>query len=200
MQGKRGFLICIEGIDGCGKTTHAHLLVENLRKNGYEAFYTTEPTLGKIGNFIRRYLLERQKRSPSIIEALLFAADRVEHAEKIIKPALKQGKIVVSDRYVYSSLAYQGAAGLDLNWIWTLNKWIVQPDLALLIDIPPEEALQRIKRKKSVMETLENQKKVREIYLKFVEDGKLVKVDGDRSINKVATEILNVVLSRLKKD
>jgi len=197
MNGKKGFFICIEGIDGCGKTTHARLLVENLRKLGYDAVYTTEPTDGKIGSFIREYLFEGEKRYSSIVEALLFAADRVEHVEGEIKPALKQGKIVVSDRYVYSSLAYQSAAGLDLEWIKALNKWIIPPDLALLIDVPPEEALQRIKRKKSVMETLENQKKVQKAYQKFVEQGELVKIDGTRPVEQIAMEILNIVLEHL---
>jgi dTMP kinase len=130
---------------------------------------------------------------------LLFAADRVEHAESIIRPAIRQGKIVVSDRYVYSSMAYQGAAGLDLNWIWMLNRWIVKPDLALFIDVPPEIALERIRREKSVMETLDNQRKVRKVYLKFVEEGSLVRVDGNRSLTEVAAEILNIVLTHLKR-
>jgi dTMP kinase len=199
MESRKGLLICIEGIDGCGKTTHARLLVENLQKHGYDAFYTTEPTSGKIGSFIRRYLLECQERSSSIIEALLFAADRVEHAERTIRPAIKQGKIVVSDRYVYSSMAYQGAAGLDLNWIWMLNRWIVKPDLALFIDVPPEIALKRIRREKSVMETLDNQRKVRKVYLKFVREGSLVRVDGNRSLTEVAAEILDIVLTHLKR-
>jgi dTMP kinase len=199
MESRKGLLICIEGIDGCGKTTHARLLVENLQKHGYDAFYTTEPTSGKIGSFIRRYLLECQERSSSVIEALLFAADRVEHAESTIRPAIKQGKIVVSDRYIYSSMAYQGAAGLDLNWIWMVNRWIVKPDLALFIDVPPEIALKRIRREKSVMETLDNQRKVRKVYLKFVEEGKLVRVDGNRSLTEVAAEILNIVLTHLKR-
>jgi dTMP kinase len=199
MERRKGLLICIEGIDGCGKTTHARLLVENLQKHGYDAFYTTEPTSGKIGSFIRRYLLKCQERSSSVIEALLFAADRVEHAERTIRPAIKQGKIVVSDRYVYSSMAYQGAAGLDLNWIWMLNRWIVKPDLALFIDVPPEIALKRIRREKSVMETLDNQRKVRKVYLKFVEEGRLVRVDGNRSLTVVAAEILKIVLTHLKR-
>lgn len=199
MESRKGLLICIEGIDGCGKTTHARLLVENLQKHGYDVLYTTEPTSGKIGSFIRRYLLECQERSSSVIEALLFAADRVEHAESTIRPAIKQGKIVVSDRYVYSSMAYQGAAGLDLNWIRMLNRWIVKPDLALFIDVPPEIALKRIRREKSVMETLDNQRKVRKVYLKFVEEGSLVRVDGNRSLTEVAAEILNIVLTHLKR-
>jgi len=194
MSERKGFFVCIEGIDGCGKTTHARLLVENLRKLGYDAVYTTEPTEGKIGFFIKEYLFKVGERYSSIVEALLFAADRVEHVEKEIKPALEQGKIVVSDRYVYSSLAYQSAAGLDLEWIKTLNKWIISPDLALLIDVPPEEALQRIRRKKSIMENLENQKKVQKVYQKFVEQGELIKIDGTRSVEEVAMEILNIVL------
>jgi len=79
--------------------------VRELRKRGYEAVYTAEPSRGKIGKFIKRYCLHGEKRVSSIVEALLFAADRYEHVENEIAPALKIGKIVVSDRYVYSSLA-----------------------------------------------------------------------------------------------
>jgi dTMP kinase len=196
---KKGVFICIEGLDASGKTTHAHRLVRNLRKRGFDALYTTEPSRGEIGSFIRKYVLQRNRRVPSVVEALLFAVDRVDHVEKEIKPALEEGKIVVSDRYVYSSLAYQGAAGLDLKWIEEINKLALPPDLAIYIDVPPEVVVKRIKRKKTVMERLETQRRVRDVYMKFVENGPLVPVDGNRRKGEVAKDILTVVLNFLKK-
>jgi len=135
---------------------------------------------------------------PSVVEALLFAVDRVDHVEKEVKPALEKGKIVVSDRYVYSSLAYQGAAGLDIKWIEEINRLALPPDLAIYIDVPPEVVVKRIRRKKSVMERLETQRRVREVYMKFVENGKLVPVDGDRRKDEVAKDILTGVLDFFK--
>ena len=198
MLKKKGVFICIEGLDASGKTTHAHRLVRNLRRKGFDALYTTEPSRGEIGRFIRTYILQRKRRVPSVVEALLFAVDRVDHVEKEIKPMLEKGKIVVSDRYVYSTLAYQGAAGLDIKWIEEINRLALSPDLAIYIDVPPEVVVKRIRRKKSVMERLETQRRVREVYMKFVENGKLVPVDGNRRKDEVAKDILTVVLNFLK--
>lgn len=196
---KKGVFICIEGIDASGKTTHARRLVRNLRQRGFDAIYTTEPSPGEIGKFIKRYVLQRKKRVPSVVEALLFAVDRVDHLEKRIKPALRQEKKVVSDRYVFSSLAYQGAAGLDLNWIEEINKSALSPDLAVYIDVPPEVVVKRMKRKRSVMESLETQKRVRAVYVKLVKNGRLVLIDGNRPKDSVAKDILTVVLDFIKK-
>ncbi|MDH4291377.1 MAG: dTMP kinase [Dehalococcoidia bacterium] len=195
---KKGVFVCIEGLDASGKTTHAHRLVRNLRREGFDALYTTEPSLGEIGRFIRTYILQRKRRVPSVVEALLFAVDRFDHVEKEVKPALEEGKIVVSDRYVYSSLAYQGAAGLDIKWIEEINRLALTPDLAIYIDVPPEVVVKRMRRKKSVMERLGTQRRVRAVYMKFVEKGKLVSVDGNRRKNEVAKDILTVVLDFLK--
>jgi dTMP kinase len=195
---KRGFFICVEGLDGCGKTTQTKILVDRLKKRGYDALYTAEPSHGKIGVFIKKYCLHGERRVSSIIEALLFAADRFEHVEREIIPALAEGKIVVSDRYLYSSLAYQGAAGLDLNWIKKVNEHALAPNLAIFIDVKPEIVVQRLKPKKSVMENLETQRKVREVYLKFLESGELVRVDGNKSKEEVSDEILSIVLRSLE--
>jgi len=194
---KRGVFICIEGIDASGKTTHAHRLVRSLRRREVDAVYTTEPSPGDIGEFIKKYVLQRRRRVRTVIEALLFAADRVDHLERKIKPALQQGKTVVSDRYVFSSLAYQGAAGLGLRWIEEINKLAVPPDLGIFIDVPPEVVVRRMRRKKSVMERLETQRKVRAVYLKFVENGRLVPVDGNRAKDEVAGDVLTLVLEVL---
>jgi len=198
MAKKKGLFICIEGLDASGKTTHARRLVRELRQRGFDAIYTTEPTEGEIGNFIRRHILQREKRVPSVVEALLFAVDRVEHVESEIKPALEEGKIVVSDRYVYSSLAYQGAAGLDLNWIEGINRHAIRPDLAIYIDVPPEVAVKRIKRRRSVMETLQTQQRVRGVYMRLVENGRLIVVNGNKPIGAVAKDILALALDFLK--
>jgi len=196
---EKGLFICIEGLDGCGKTTQTKLLVRRVKRAGHDAVYTAEPSRGKIGRCIKKYCLHSEKRVPSVVEALLFAADRFEHVENEIIPALNAGKIVVSDRYVYSSLAYQGAAGLDLKWIEMINGHALRPDLAIFVDVDPEVVVQRLKPKKSVMENLETQRRVREVYVKFIEMRKLVKIDGNRSKKEVADDILKVVLRFLKK-
>ena len=198
MKGK-GLFICVEGLDGCGKTTQTKLLVRKLRKIGWDAVYTAEPSRGKIGKFIQKYCLHGEKRTFPIVEALLFAADRFEHVEREVIPALNEGKIVVSDRYVYSSLAYQGATGLDLKWIEMINEHAIRPDLAIFVDVEPEAVIKRLKPKKSVMENLETQRKVREVYVKFVEKGELVRMDGNKSTKEVADDILKVVLRFLEK-
>jgi dTMP kinase len=194
---EKGAFICIEGLDGCGKTTQAKLLVKKMRKS-HNAVYTTEPSRGKIGAFIRKSCLYGEKRLSSVAEALLFAADRLEHVENEVLPALRQGRLVVSDRYVYSSLAYQGAAGLSLEWIEKINEHALRPDFAIFIDVDPKIVMQRLKPNKSVMENLATQRKVREVYLKYVAKGELTRIDGDKPKKEVAEALSAVVLKFLK--
>ena len=198
MAKKKGVFICIEGLDGSGKTTHTHKLIRNLQKEGFDAIYTTEPSRGELGTFIRSSVLEGKTRAPRVVEAVLFAVDRVEHLEKDVKPALKQGRIVVSDRCIYSSLAYQGAAGLDINWIEEINRFALPADLTLYIDVPPEVVVKRIRRKKSVMETLETQRRVQQVYLKYVNNKQMLPINGDRKRAEVEQDILHVVLDFLQ--
>lgn len=195
----KGLFICIEGIDGSGKTIQAHCLVKTLKRKGYDAIYTTEPSKGIYGKIIRKHLLQGDDRVPAIVEAVLFAVDRVDHVENVIKPLLRAGKIVVCDRYVYSSISYQGASGLNLEWIKEINKHAIKPDLAIYIDVPPEIVINRIKRRKSVMETLQIQKKVRKSYLKLVKEKQLIKINGNSSKGEVAKAIQNIVLKLLEK-
>jgi len=194
---RKGAFICIEGLDGCGKTTQAKLLTKKLRKS-HNAVYTAEPSRGKIGTLIRERCLYGEKRLSSVIEALLFAADRIEHVENEVLPALNQGKLVISDRYLYSSLAYQGAAGLSLEWIEKINEHALKPDLAIFIDVDPKTAMRRLKLKKSVMENMETQQKVRDVYLKFVAKGELVRLDGNCAKDKVAEALSAMVLKFLE--
>lgn len=191
---KQNLFICIEGLDACGKTTQARRLVANLRRKGFDAVYTTEPSSGEIGSFIKSDILQRRKRVPAVVEALLFAADRVDHVEHKIKPALQKGRIVVSDRYLFSSLAYQGAAGLDLKWIEEINRWALKPDLSIYLNVPIEVVMKRMKRKRSVMERLETQKKVLQTYHQLVQDGRLFPLDGNRPANVVSRDIFKMIL------
>jgi dTMP kinase len=194
---KKGAFICIEGLDGCGKTTQAKLLTKKLRKS-HNAVYTAEPSRGKIGTYIRERCLYGEKRLSTVVEALLFAADRIEHVENEVLPALNQGKLVISDRYLYSSLAYQGAAGLSLEWIEKINEHALKPDLAIFIDVDPKTAMRRLKLKKSVMENMETQQKVRGVYLKFVAKGELVRLDGNCAKDEVSEALSAMVLKFLE--
>ena len=193
---KKGVFICIEGLDGCGKTTQAKLLAKKLRKS-HNALYTAEPSRGKIGTYIRKRCLYGEKRLSTVVEALLFAADRVEHVENEVLPALRAGRLVISDRYIYSSLAYQGAAGLSLEWIEKVNEHALKPDLAVFLDVAPKTVMQRLKPKRSVMETMETQQRVRDVYLKFVAKGELVRLDGNRSEDEVSEALIALVLKFL---
>ncbi|RLI33277.1 dTMP kinase, partial [Candidatus Bathyarchaeota archaeon] len=137
-----GKLIAFEGLDGSGKTTQALLLVEALKARGFKAYYTCEPTYWRVGDLLRLHISRLKRRSP-VYEALLFAADRYEHVAREIRPKLRRGYIVVSDRYLHSSLAYQGASGLSLQWIRKINFFAPKPDLVILLDLPAEKALER---------------------------------------------------------
>jgi dTMP kinase len=195
---KRGAFVVIEGLDGSGKTTQAKLLATRLNRS-HRAFYTAEPSQGTIGAFIRERCLYDEKRLPATVEALLFAADRVDHVEHEIKPALAEGRLVICDRYMYSSLAYQGSTGLSTDWINTINDFALKPDFAVFIDVSPETVLNRLNRRKSIMENLETQRKVREIYLKSVAKGDLELIDGEKAVEEVAEDLKETVWHFLKK-
>jgi len=191
----KGVFIVLEGIDGCGKTFHSKALKEELREQGFNAVYTAEPSGSTVGKFIQTTLVT-EKISPEV-EALLFAADRCEHLKREILPSLESGKVVVCDRYLYSSLAYQGAQGVDVNWIKTINAFAVKPDIAFCLDIPPDVALGRIKRKRTVLERLDLQEKVRGRYLELVRNSELVLVDSNRPIEQVKADIIKLAVRKL---
>ena len=198
MAGK-GVFIVFEGIDGSGKSTHIKKLAKELRESGYSVVETAEPSRDEIGSFIRRYARRNDGRLPVEVEALLFAADRRMHLKNVVLPALEKGDIVISDRYLHSTLAYQGALGLELDWIRELNRFAVKPDLILLLDILPEISLLRMKRKKTVFEVTDYLSKVRNIYLQFVKQNEMVKIDADRSRKAIYNDILELVKSHISE-
>jgi dTMP kinase len=190
--------ISLEGIDGSGKTTQAYLLLNWLRSEGYRAKYTAEPTYGRVGSVIRLHVY-RIRNTPTEYEALLFAADRVEHYLKFIKPLLERGWIVLSDRYIHSSIAYQGAVLRDSKWVREINKFSPPPDLAILIDVPVGKALKRIKRRKVKFEKREVLAKVRKEYKRLVDCGEMRHVDGSKSIEQVSADIRRIVVEFLRR-
>lgn len=195
---KKGLFIVFEGIDGSGKDTHIKLLSEELRQQGHRVLETSEPSGNEVGALLRRYQRRSGKRLPAETEALLYTADRYEHVRNIVEPALKRGQIVLSNRYFYSTLAYQGAMGVDLDWIREMNRFAPKPDAAILLDILPEFSLRRLKRRRTVFEQLENLRNVRDIYVRLVKGGELVRVDADRPKRLVQAELLALVQELLK--
>jgi dTMP kinase len=189
---RKGCFVCIEGLDGSGKSTQARLLAERLQKTR-RVLLTVEPSRGRIGTFIRQSYLYGENRLSSVVEALLFAADRVDHVQNEIVPALETGDVVISDRYVYSSLAYQGAAGLSLEWIEKVNSHALRPDIALFLDVDLGTVMKRLKPRKSIMENLETQERVRGYYLDLVKVGLLRRVDGNRVKSEIAEETFSIV-------
>ncbi len=160
-------LIAIEGIDGSGKTTQAKMLVEYLRQKGYHAVFLFEPTDGQYGLQLRQQA--KSGRVSPRDEFLLFLKDRQEDSERNIQPALENGSIVVIDRYYYSSMAYQGARGLDPEMIREENEKIVpRPDLVLYLNLPLEKSTERIIKKRNSLpdhfESEEYRQKVMAIY------------------------------------
>ena len=193
-----GVFIVIDGIDGSGKTLHSRSLCMDLRGMNYDVRYTAEPSRGFIGKFIRQKVLLEQKIPPET-EVLLFAADRFSHLQYEVLPLLKAGKIVVSDRYFYASLAYQGAQSVSLDWIRKVNSFAPKPDVAIYLDVPAEVGLSRIRRQRTVLEKLELEKRVRQIYLQLVEGGELSAVDATKPIFKVKKEVLSLALEAIRK-
>ncbi len=202
-----GRLIVLEGIDGCGSTTQTERLAQRLREQGRRVLTTCEPSRGPVGALIRDALGRRLVHPFTQQEhtfgwatmALLFAADRLDHVENEIMPALAAGELVVSDRYDLSSLAYQSAtssAGQDaLGWIRVLNQRVVRPDLTLVLDVSPEVGELRRRGRGGSEELFEHrdlQQRLAEIYARaevLVPGDPLVHVPGDGSRDEVAERI-----------
>ena len=198
-----GAFIAIEGIDGAGKTTQAKMLCKALNNNGYEAIYLREPTDGEYGKEIRALALEGRHEITPYREFELFLKDREEDVEKNIRPALEAGKVVIIDRYFYSSIAYQGALGLDMEFINEENREIaITPDIMIYLTIPSNMATHRIENSRGDQSNLfENQE-----YLKKVKNNfdsmpypEIVPVDGKRPEKQIHQDILNLAMKVIQK-
>ena len=191
----QGRFVVLDGIDGSGTTTHAKLLKDWLIHNGYVVMLTQEPTDREIGKMIRKNI--RTTKTSAELDALLFAADRLDHVENVIKPSLTTKKVVISDRYVESAIAYQTVAGLEMGWVLELNKFIINPDLTIILDIEPQIGLSRKKKLTDKFEKIEFLQKVREIYLQRAESQSYPIINTNRPINIVQEDLQQHIQSIL---
>jgi dTMP kinase len=184
-------LIAIEGIDGAGKSSIAKYLKEELEKRSYRVALFKEPSNSPWGMKIKSMHLKPEE------ELELFILDRKYDVVNNIIPALKQKKIVIMDRYYYSTIAYQGALGLDVDEIRKRNEEIApKPDMVIILDLDPQKAIQRISKRGKLdrFEDINYLKKVREIFLSMKN---AIVIDASVDLDKVRQKILNLILDRL---
>ncbi|PPS23238.1 dTMP kinase [Brachyspira murdochii] len=189
-----GKLIVIEGIDGSGKSTHGMLLTNELNNIGIKSIYTFEPTHAYFGSKLRESILSKDLKPEE--ELSLFIADRKEHVQNMIKPAINDGYAVILDRYMYSSIAYQGAKGIDREYIYNLHKdFIIEPDLVFIFHLPIETALNRIMEKRGFVDRFENKnylKKVDEIFSSF-NAANIHHINADKDEEALKNELMQII-------
>jgi dTMP kinase len=204
----QGRFIALEGGEGAGKSTQAERLADWLRELGHEVLVTREPGDTAVGSQLRRLLLDPEIEVTAHTEALLYAADRAEHVARVVRPALERGVIVISDRYVDSSVAYQGyGRGLDPETISRMSRWATSellPDLTVLLDLPVDEGLSRARKRGQASgtdpdrleaETREFHERIRNGFLRLVaEDSpRYALVNAGQSLDEVAAAVRRAV-------
>jgi dTMP kinase len=193
----RGTFVVVEGIDGTGKSTLVRELAEALRARGRTVVTSAEPTRGPFGMKLRALASEGREHVTPEQESELFMSDRREHLETLIRPALARGETVILDRYYYSTLAYQGARGVDRNWILERHaQFAPEPDLLVILDLPVEEALRRITHKRgdqpNAYEGAEYLARVREIF-QTLRHPNLLRLDARQS----CAQMVGAIVERL---
>jgi len=193
-----GLFVVLEGIDGSGKTTISRMLVDRLNILGFKAEYTFEPTDSEIVEVIRGKYSEYRD---AYIDALTFALDRLLHLKMKVIPLLRDGFIVVSDRYMYSSVAYQATSGAPIEWVLLVNKYALKPDVTIYLDVDPETGLRRRQSKTTrfpEFEVIDFARRVREVYLELVKRGLMISINATRPIEEVYRDVEAVVLNALR--
>ena len=201
----QGLFITFEGADGCGKTTQLKLLAEYLQKNGVDVLVTREPGAKGLGEKLRDILLNYDGVVSDRCEAFLFLADRAQHIDTIVAPAVDAGKVVLCDRHIDSTAAYQGyGRGQDIEQINKLNMIATsgkKPDLTIVFDIDAETSLARVGSTKDRMESsgIEFFNRVREGYLKIAaqETARVKVLDATKSIDEVQQDVIELINSKL---
>lgn len=209
-----GKFITFEGIDGSGKSTQMRMLADELRRSGIDVITTCEPGGTALGRALRSAFLETTEMVAPMAELLSFAADRAQHVEYLIKPALAAGKIIISDRYADATFAYQGAgrgfAEDKVNQVIELATGGLKPDLTLFFDITVDEALSRMadrdenhtKKNRMDEETAEFYMRVRDAYLKIakLETQRLRIIDAMGPVKEIHAQVLDIVEKFLEED
>ena len=197
--------ITFEGIDGCGKSTQAKLLLEYMNKSGVETILVREPGGTNISESIREILLHSSSgQMGDRTESLLMTASRAQLTQEVIIPNMDQGKFVIADRYSDSTLAYQGGGrNLDIEWLIKLNNYAtftLLPDITFFVDIRSEEALRRLDSNKDRIEGegIEFQARVRKTYHELAErfNDRYVILDGYGEIDDIHQKVLNEMIRR----
>ncbi len=204
-----GFFITFEGVEGSGKSTLAAFLHRQLVDLGFSVVLTREPGGTPVGEEIRQVLLRQGNEMEGWTEAFLFFAARYQHVRRVILPALQNGKIVISDRFSDSTFAYQGyGRGVPLRLLQRFNKFAslrIQPNLTFLIDLPPEQGLQRKGKAQEItrfeQEKLRFHQRIREGYLKLAHRAKkrFRVLDGTEPLDTLQQQILEITLWRLRE-
>jgi dTMP kinase len=194
----QGLFIVIEGIDGTGKSTQSKRLAEWFRSRGREVVLSREPTDGPWGKKLRESATTGRLSAEEELEC--FLNDRREHVEMSIKPALAEGKVVILDRYYFSTMAYQGARGFDPGEIRLRNEaFAPQPDLLLILDLSVESAHGRIGARGDTANEFEQRdtlSRCREIFLSLLDEPFACVIDAEPSLNVVTADILSVVTAK----
>ncbi len=198
---REGLFITFEGADGCGKTTQIELLDKYLREKGRETLLTREPGAKGLGIKLREILLNYDGEVSPQCESFLFLADRAQHVDCIIKPAIKEGKIVLCDRHTDSTVAYQGyGRGLDINEINMLNNIAtggLKPDLTIVLDVDIETSMQRVGKTKDRMESagIEFFKRVRQGFLEISkkEPNRVKVINSSDTIENIHKQVVELV-------
>ena len=196
--------ITFEGCEGCGKTTHIGLLAEYLQKKGKSVLVSREPGGTAFGETLREIVLDTRSHLSDRAEIFLFAADRAQHVQKVIKPALDKGKVVLCDRYIDSTYAYQiGGRQLPenlVNYLVDISSYGLAPDLTFFLDVPIQAGLKRVQDRKEAITRFEQEEqafheRVRQAFLKLAHaNSKRIKIiDAAGSIAETQKQILKYV-------
>lgn len=190
-----GLLIALEGIDGTGKSTLQRALSRAIAATGRTVCCSREPTFGKFGQRLREAAKVKRLAPEQEVELLL--ADRREHVEQVIAPALARGEVVILDRYYYSTAAYQGAAGMDPKELIDLNeRFAPRPDLVVILDLLPEQALERIAGRglaSDEFERIDNLRRAREIFL-ALQGPQFLRLDALQPVERSVAAVLERLL------
>ena len=197
----QGLFITFEGPDGCGKTTQMNLLAQYFEKKGKKVVLTREPGGKGLGEKVREILLNYDGEVSDRCESFLFLADRAQNIDIIVKPAVKQGEIVLCDRHIDSTVAYQGyGRGLDINEINMLNNLATggkKPDLTLVFDVDVETSMKRVGKEKDRMESagIEFHNRVRNGYLELAiqEPDRIKVLDATKTIEEIHEKVIEII-------
>jgi dTMP kinase len=208
-QLSKGFLLSIEGIDGSGKSTLAQQLMQALNQQQFPVLLTKEPGDTPLGQYLRTLVQEKRVPICSKAEFLLFAADRAQHFQDCIIPALEQKKIIISDRLADSSLVYQGyGRGLSLEMIQSINEWamnVIQPDLVIYLKITADTAAQRIAKRNLALSSFEKEKQtfinalIQGFDTIFIHRKNVITINAHQSMEQVTAQTFNSISSWMKQ-